>query len=75
MAAEHPSKVFLVRRSPWKLTPYERIAIVSHFGKVEPELIRIEMTDAYSHLNYCKEHMNKERDIVFFPFTCWTARD
>jgi hypothetical protein len=69
MAAKQSPKVFLIRRSPNKLTQYERQAIVSHFNSVEPELVRIELTDWKSHLDLCKEQVKRGRDIVFIPST------
>lgn len=67
MASIRSPRAFLVRRSPQKLSPYERSAIVSLFGDDKPELIRIEIADAYSHFNFCKKNMDKNLDIVFLP--------
>ncbi len=60
-------KVFLVRRTPSKLSPYEQGAIESYFGDRKPQLIRMEIEDAHSHLSYCKKNVDRESDIVFLP--------
>lgn len=69
-----PRKVILIKRSPNKLTRYERSSIEAAFPGEKLSFVRMDpaASDAtlapwYQHLNYCKEILDRERDVVVLP--------
>jgi hypothetical protein len=80
LRSPRPRKVFLVNRDPHKLTGGQLSRLKRCFPHEEVDIVRIDFppktdplgTEAeknllpiwYAHVNYCKENLNKKKDVI-----------